>query len=146
MNQKNQNAIAKLHNKQHLTVDTDELNGFLLVYTSINHRINLKTMKPLVFILSIVKLLMLRRGSLSPDQMLKRRMVYRPLLWAIIAAWGLVPLTNVQLQAQTLPVTNGLQLWLKADVGITKNASGQVTAWADQSGFGNNAVQTTPAS
>jgi hypothetical protein len=146
MNQRNQNTIAKLHNMQHLTVDTDELNRFLLVHTRINHRINLKTMKPLVFILSLVKLLILRRGSLSPDQMLKRRMVYRPLLWAIIAAWGLVPLTNVQLQAQTLPVTSGLQLWLKADVGITTNASGQVSAWADQSGFGNNAVQTAPAS
>jgi hypothetical protein len=47
--------------------------------------------------------------------------------------------------AQTLPVTSGLQLWLKADAGITTNSSGEVTAWADQSGLGNNATQTNSA-
>ena len=43
--------------------------------------------------------------------------------------------------AQTLSVTNGLQLWLKADAGVTTNAAGGVTQWADQSGKNNNAVQ-----
>ena len=47
--------------------------------------------------------------------------------------------------AQTLPVTNGLQLWLKADAGITTNATGAVTTWADQSGLGNHATQANPA-
>ena len=43
--------------------------------------------------------------------------------------------------AQTLTVTNGLQLWLKADAGVTAGAGGKVTAWQDQSGKGNNASQ-----
>ena len=47
--------------------------------------------------------------------------------------------------AQTLPVTAGLQLWLKADAGITTNSSGLVTKWADQSGMGNDAIQTDSA-
>ncbi len=46
--------------------------------------------------------------------------------------------------AQSLPVTHGLQLWLKADAGVTTNAAGLVSAWADQSGQGNNAVQPDP--
>ena len=49
------------------------------------------------------------------------------------------------LNAQVLSVTNRLQLWLKADAGITTNASGGVTQWADQSTHGNNAVQITDA-
>ncbi|HEY3913867.1 MAG TPA: Ig-like domain-containing protein, partial [Verrucomicrobiae bacterium] len=48
----------------------------------------------------------------------------------------------LSLSAQTLPVTNGLQLWLKADAGITTNSSGLVIGWADQSGNGNNAAPT----
>src|SRR5688572_14486979 len=32
--------------------------------------------------------------------------------------------------AQTLTVTNDLQLWLRADAGVTTNASGGVTQWA----------------
>lgn len=47
--------------------------------------------------------------------------------------------------AQTLTVTNGLQLWLKADSGVTTNAAGNVTTWADQSGHNNDAVQTDEA-
>jgi hypothetical protein len=47
--------------------------------------------------------------------------------------------------AQSLPVTTGLKLWLKADAGITATGNGEVTAWADQSGSGNNAVQTDVA-
>ncbi len=34
-----------------------------------------------------------------------------------------------------------LALWLKADAGITKDGSNYVSAWADQSGNGNNATQ-----
>src|SRR5438128_2330986 len=44
--------------------------------------------------------------------------------------------------AQTLTVTDVLQLWLKADAGVTAGAGGKVTAWQDQSGKGNNASQT----
>ena len=33
-------------------------------------------------------------------------------------------------------------LWLKADAGVTTNASGLVTQWNDQSGNGNNATQS----
>src|ERR1051326_2457743 len=38
--------------------------------------------------------------------------------------------------------TNGLRLWLRADAGITLNGS-TVSAWADQSGHGYNATQST---
>ena len=41
--------------------------------------------------------------------------------------------------------TANLKLWLKADAGITLNGS-SVSDWADQSGNGNNATQTTGAS
>ena len=61
-------------------------------------------------------------------------------------AIGMLAAAAVDLQAQTLPITSGLQLWLNADVGITTNASGQITAWADQSGLGNNATQPTVGS
>ncbi len=37
----------------------------------------------------------------------------------------------------TLP---GLALWVRADTGVTTNASGNVTAWTDQSGRGNHAA------
>jgi hypothetical protein len=43
--------------------------------------------------------------------------------------------------AQSLTVTNDLQLWLKADAGVTTNASGGVTQWTDQTTNGNNALQ-----
>src|ERR1043165_7934367 len=46
------------------------------------------------------------------------------------------------LLAQTLPVTTGLHLWLKADAGVTTNGTGLITGWADQSGQGNNAAPT----
>ncbi|MHB9132861.1 MAG: Ig-like domain-containing protein [Armatimonadota bacterium] len=40
----------------------------------------------------------------------------------------------------------GRQLWLKADTGITKDANGYVSNWADQSGQGHHAAQSTQAS
>ncbi len=43
-----------------------------------------------------------------------------------------------------LPVTNGLKLFLIADKGITIGTG--VSAWADQSGNGNDVSQGTPAS
>ena len=45
--------------------------------------------------------------------------------------------------AQNLPVTTDLQLWLKADAGVTVDGSGGVTQWDDQSGNANHAVQAT---
>jgi hypothetical protein len=39
-------------------------------------------------------------------------------------------------QAQTGPVTKGLDMWLKADAGLAQDGS----TWADQSGKGNNAT------
>ena len=40
--------------------------------------------------------------------------------------------------------TSGIDLWLRADAGITAPA-GSVSQWADQSGNGRNAVMATPA-
>lgn len=53
----------------------------------------------------------------------------------------LLALAGNHSMAQTLPVTTGLQLWLKADAGITTNSDGAVTRWADQSGNANDALQ-----
>lgn len=39
--------------------------------------------------------------------------------------------------------TSGLKIWLKGDVGITKDASNYISTWADQSGNGLNATQGT---
>jgi len=49
----------------------------------------------------------------------------------------------VPVWGQTMTVTGGLQLWLKADVGVSAGAVGAVTAWADQSGKANNAAQAS---
>jgi hypothetical protein len=38
--------------------------------------------------------------------------------------------------------SGSLQLWLRADLGIVVTSNGQVSQWQDQSGIGNNAVQT----
>ncbi|MCL5098766.1 MAG: Ig-like domain-containing protein [Candidatus Omnitrophica bacterium] len=40
-----------------------------------------------------------------------------------------------------MTVTSSLQLWLKADAGVTTNPGGAVTGWADQSGLGYVAAQ-----
>ena len=69
-------------------------------------------------------------------------MNYRTLKCSLLAS-SLAASSIIPGLAQTLTVTNGLQLWLKADAGVTAGAGGQVTAWQDQSGNGNNASQTT---
>jgi len=43
------------------------------------------------------------------------------------------------------PVTTGMALWLRADAGVVTNSGGYVSQWTDQSGSGNNAVQSTGA-
>lgn len=40
---------------------------------------------------------------------------------------------------------SGLQLWLKADAGVTLDGSGKVQTWADQSGNGRDAAQANSA-
>lgn len=40
----------------------------------------------------------------------------------------------------TLPMTNGLVFWVKADAGVQTNANG-IYLWEDQSGLGNHATQ-----
>src|SRR5205814_4458415 len=69
-------------------------------------------------------------------------MNYRTLKWSFLAS-SLAASWIIPASAQTLTVTNGLQLWLIADAGVTAGAGGKVTAWQDQSGNGNNASQTT---
>jgi hypothetical protein len=39
----------------------------------------------------------------------------------------------------------GLQLWLRSDAGISHDTLGRVSAWADQSGSGNDALQSDDA-
>src|SRR5665213_722756 len=60
-----------------------------------------------------------------------------PLLAFLCALLGL---GAASLHGQTLPTTNGLLLWLNADVGVATNAVGAVTTWSDQSGLGNDAT------
>jgi Bacterial Ig domain/Putative Ig domain len=43
------------------------------------------------------------------------------------------------------PVVSGMKLWLRSDTGVVADASGNISQWADQSGLGNNAFQTTTA-
>jgi hypothetical protein len=49
--------------------------------------------------------------------------------------------SSTSLPAQVLSVTDGLQLWLRADAGVTLDPNNAVLEWADQSGNANNAVQ-----
>lgn len=42
----------------------------------------------------------------------------------------------------TVVPTANLKLWLRADKGITKDVDGQISSWADQSGYANDATQT----
>jgi hypothetical protein len=57
---------------------------------------------------------------------------------------ALVALLSIGLgQSQAGPVTGGLVQWLRADAGVTTDAFGNVSAWADQSGQGHDASQAT---
>jgi len=38
--------------------------------------------------------------------------------------------------------SNGLTLWLRSDLGVTRTAAGTVSAWVDQSPAGHNVSQT----
>ncbi len=49
---------------------------------------------------------------------------------------------TVEFSLQNPTNYSGLQLWLNAVVGLTTNASGNISTWADQSGNANNATQT----
>jgi len=62
-------------------------------------------------------------------------------IWGALGTSAPVVLT-VTGQGPASPPASGLVLWLKADQGVTTNADGAVAEWADQSGLGNNAVQT----
>ncbi len=47
----------------------------------------------------------------------------------------------------SVTITNqSLRLWLRADLGVTNNGSGQISTWVDQSGNTNNATQSTAGS
>ena len=80
-----------------------------------------------------------KRRCLQNDLYMKR--TNRKILIGVLGI--ALSLASFSALAQTLPVTNGLQLWLKADAGLTTNTSGAVTTWADQSALGNHA--TPPA-
>lgn len=57
-------------------------------------------------------------------------------------------LRSVSLNVTTLaaPRLAGQRLWLKADEGVTLDANGKASAWADVSGLNNHAVQTAAGS
>ena len=40
----------------------------------------------------------------------------------------------------TIPITSGLTVWLKSDIGITKDGSNYVSQWNDQSGNGKDSA------
>ena len=58
-------------------------------------------------------------------------------------AVALVATVTCPALAQNLSVTTDLQLWLKADVGVTLDGGGGVAQWDDQSGMANHATQGT---
>lgn len=59
-----------------------------------------------------------------------------------LAGSGTSP-AQVSFQAETSPIPqSGLALWLRADAGVTTGTSNKVSAWADQSGFHNDAAQS----
>ena len=62
-------------------------------------------------------------------------------------AWNVSDKTVVRVNYATAaegPIMSGLSLWYKADAGVTSSA-GQVSAWADQSGFERHATQPVAA-
>src|ERR1035437_1293680 len=58
----------------------------------------------------------------KPKLITRKHMNMKQIKLFVGAAYGVVALMNLGLQAQTLPITAGLQLWLNADVGVTTNA------------------------
>ena len=58
----------------------------------------------------------------------------------IVSAPVTITITNT---GPSIPVSDGLQLWLTADSGFTTNANGVVTGWADQTTNLNHAAQAT---
>src|SRR5687768_16455501 len=50
-----------------------------------------------------------------------------------------------QVQVPITPPANNLALWVRADAGVTADASGAVSLWEDQSPNGFDATQTDPA-
>lgn len=68
-------------------------------------------------------------------------------MFKMLLGGGLVVLLAVitgcgNVAAQTsLPVSLGLRLWLRSDLGTTVDDSGKVLTWADQSGNGNDFTQ-----
>jgi glucose/arabinose dehydrogenase len=53
-----------------------------------------------------------------------------------------VEITVTDSDVDGLAVTDGLVLHLEGDAGVTTDATGQITAWSDQSGLGNDLVAT----
>src|SRR5438034_643150 len=47
--------------------------------------------------------------------------------------------------AAGLNLTNNIQLWFRADSGVTTNGTGNVSVWSDNSLNANNATNTTAA-
>src|SRR5687768_17093995 len=65
-----------------------------------------------------------------------------------IRAVAVVALSCSSLRAQSTnnPPTNNLALWVRADAGVTADASGAVSLWEAQSPNGIDAVQAEPTS
>jgi hypothetical protein len=64
------------------------------------------------------------------------------------AAWlslGMISFAHAASAALPSVSSGTLQLWLKADAGVTKDADGKVSQWNDQSANLNNAIQTEAA-
>ncbi len=66
---------------------------------------------------------------------------------ATLKPWPLVLCAAVFLTAPagadfSPPEISGLKLWIKADVGVTKDEGNRISGWADQSGQGNDFAQT----
>lgn len=63
-------------------------------------------------------------------------------LFILCSSWlFLCPLCCTHVRAQSMSISNGLKLWLKADAGVITNIDGSVTKWMDQIST-NDAIQT----
>jgi len=87
-----------------------------------------------------------RVGAQLPGPVARRLIYSSPYMksslfcWSISAAFLTAAVTSF---GQTLTVTDGLVLWLRADAGVTTNQNGLVMQWDDQSGSLNHAFQAT---